>query len=705
MTSFGLASYALAAIAFGVMAAVLLASHPRGRRAAWMIAAAASSVFWGAGLVFLVLRRAPVESLVALDAVHIFAWTAVAFSWLSPQASVRKVPRRFLLLGASGAFGLWAVLAASFAATGPVVDAGQQSLAAGFPEAESRSAYLALLGMALVGLLVVEQAFRSASEPQRRGLRLLCIGCAGIFVIDVFVYSQAGFFGGLIPIFWEGRGLWNAAVAALLIVALRRQDEWETELFVSRQVAFYTAGLVAVGGYLLATTAAGYLIRALGGEWGLMLEVVFLIAALSILLIALFSVTLRARAKVLIVKHFYRNKYDYREEWLRLTSALSRTGDVKLLAESGLDGVARILGSREGALYLAEEGGRYARVARLVESAEHPAGYDSKHPIVEFLRTTGWVIDSDEYSVRPDLYGNVFGHPAEQLLPPVSVVVPLDCQGFLQGFVVLSKPPEVGPLNFEDHDILKTAGRQVAVVLAQALAQEQLTATRQFEAVNKLATFLMHDLKNVVAQQELVVANAQRFRHRPEFVDDAIATVRSGAARMRKVLEQLKTAAHSLPQFSRTDVAKVLIEVRSLCADRAPAPQIVSSLVPQWVEIDRDKLISVLTHVIRNAQDATPATGEIKIELARDGNELVISVTDTGKGMDAAFVRDRLFRPFDSTKGASGMGIGAYQVRETVRAVGGDVEVESEPGVGTRFSVRLPLLERGTSLMLKQPAA
>src|SRR5690606_37172165 len=108
--------------------------------------------------------------------------------------------------------------------------------------------------------------------------------------------------------------------------------------------------LVAVGGYLLATTAAGYLIGALGGEWGLMLEVVFLIAALSILLIALSSVTLRARAKVLIVKHFYRNKYDYREEWLRLTSALSRTGDVKLLAESGLDGVARILGSREGAL-------------------------------------------------------------------------------------------------------------------------------------------------------------------------------------------------------------------------------------------------------------------------------------------------------------------------------------------------------------------
>jgi len=69
----------------------------------------------------------------------------------------------------------------------------------------------------------------------------------------------------------------------------------------------------------------------------------------------------------------------------------------------------------------------------------------------------------------------------------------------------------------------------------------------------------------------------------------------------------------------------------------------------------------------------------------------VIEVSDNGCGMDEQFVRERLFRPFDTTKGSKGMGIGAYQTREFVRASGGDVQVHSQPGTGTRFIIRLPL--------------
>ena len=66
-------------------------------------------------------------------------------------------------------------------------------------------------------------------------------------------------------------------------------------------------------------------------------------------------------------------------------------------------------------------------------------------------------------------------------------------------------------------------------------------------------------------------------------------------------------------------------------------------------------------------------------------------MADTGCGMDAAFIRERLFRPFQTTKGERGFGIGAYQTREFVRKCGGTVEVESAPGRGTRFILRLPL--------------
>lgn len=691
MTWFGIASFVAAAIVYGGLTAVLIASFPGGRSAAWMIGAATASAAWAAGTLLLVARGAAPAAIIGLDAVHGTVWTAAMLAWLGPGPT-RQFSYRKLMLGLSAAFAVAAVVAALLsdsAGTGAAAGAaGEEALARA--AAQSSNVWLALLGVGLVGLLSVEQVFRNAREPQRQSLRFLCLGIGIIFVSNVFVYSQASLLGGLIPVLWEGRALAYAAAAPLVLIALKRQSEWESELFVSRQVVFYTATFVAVGGYLLAMGAVGYVIRAVGGQWGLVLELAFLVAAIAILAIVLFSSSIRARAKVFLIKHFYRNKYDYRHEWLQLTSALTGAGDSRALAASALAGIARIVGSRDGSLWISTDAGQYEEAARLDGKKLSDGRYEPHHPAVAFLREHGWVVDTEEYGREPDRYGNAFGDPNGNLLPPASLLVPLDCQGVLQGFVVLSKPSGAEELNFEDHDILKTAGRQVAVVLAQARAQEQLTATRQFEAVNKLVTFMMHDLKNVVAQQELVVANAQRFGHRADFFADAISTIRSGAERMRKLLDQLKSAAHAEPRRSRADATKVLMEVRSYCADREPVPQLEIGETAAWVDMDRDKLASVLTHVIRNAQDATPATGQITIRLERAGAEWVVTITDSGAGMDPAFVRDRLFKPFDSTKGAKGMGIGAYQVREILRAAGGDVDVLSTVGVGTTFNLRLP---------------
>jgi signal transduction histidine kinase len=132
------------------------------------------------------------------------------------------------------------------------------------------------------------------------------------------------------------------------------------------------------------------------------------------------------------------------------------------------------------------------------------------------------------------------------------------------------------------------------------------------------------------------------------------------------------------------------MEVRSQCADRVPIPDIEMQDEAAWVHMNRDEVASVLLHLVRNAQDATGKDGRITISLCRDPKGHVIEVADTGCGMDEAFVRSRLFRPFDTTKGAEGMGIGAYQARHIVRLAGGELDVTSELGRGTTFTVRLP---------------
>jgi signal transduction histidine kinase len=99
-------------------------------------------------------------------------------------------------------------------------------------------------------------------------------------------------------------------------------------------------------------------------------------------------------------------------------------------------------------------------------------------------------------------------------------------------------------------------------------------------------------------------------------------------------------------------------------------------------------------HVIRNAQQACdPDGGRVTVSVVGNGDRAGIQIEDNGSGMDEAFVRDRLFRPFDTTKGSQGMGIGAYQVREFVEQAGGQVHVESEPGHGTIFRLCFPCLD------------
>jgi len=228
------------------------------------------------------------------------------------------------------------------------------------------------------------------------------------------------------------------------------------------------------------------------------------------------------------------------------------------------------------------------------------------------------------------------------------------------------------------------------VQLAQQQADAKLTEGRQFDAYNRLAAFVMHDLKNSVAQLQLLVANAARHRHDPEFVEDAISTISNAVERMTRLIEQLQ--GRDLAGTRReVDLASVARAAVARAQARRPAVTVSGALDGVTVNADPERLTTILDHVIRNAQDATPPGGSVELLLAADGGNARLTVSDTGAGMDPEFVRQRLFRPFDTTKGSKGMGIGAYQVREYVRSLGGDVDVQSTPGVGTQFCIRLGL--------------
>ena len=269
------------------------------------------------------------------------------------------------------------------------------------------------------------------------------------------------------------------------------------------------------------------------------------------------------------------------------------------------------------------------------------------------------------------------------------IVVPLLQDSNLIGVIILSQDVPIS-LTYEDTDLLKIVGRQVAGVLAQQQSSDRLAEGRQFQAYSRLTAFLMHDLKNVAAQQSLVVKNAEKHKNNPEFIDDAFATIEHSVKRVNRLIAQL-AERNRKEKRARMEVSKALAEVVKSVSDRKPVPQADVDDCDAMVSADPDRLAAIFTHVLRNAQDATNEVGSINVELICGTSMVDVAVADTGVGMDESFIRKNLFTPFESTKGAGGMGIGAYQVREYVRELNGYLEVESKKGVGTTVTIRLPI--------------
>jgi putative PEP-CTERM system histidine kinase len=558
------------------------------------------------------------------------------------------------------------------------------------------------LATAIAGLVLLEQAFRALRAAPRRQALPLVIGVGGILAYDLFMYSQGLLFLGLHEELWAARGYANLFAIPFLLLAARHNPEWSVDVFVSRHVAFYTTSLIGVGAYLLLMALAGYALRLAGGEWGFVLEVVFFFGALVVLAWVLFSPTARATLKVFLAKHFYSNKYDYREEWLKLTQRLAGDADAAAapgdpgaepVPARGLSAMAEIVGAGGAALWVAasaESADTYQRAALSGNTESLPEALHAADPIVAFLAKRRWTINLAEARRNPDSHPGLSLPAWTDHLGSNALIVPLLNRDRLFGLAALLQPTRVGRLSYEDIDLLRIAGMQVAAVLAQAEADRLLTESRQFEAFNRFAAFIMHDLKNVIAQQSLVVRNAAKYRNDPAFIDDALDTVANSVERMQRLLEQLRRGqGHAMVE--RVEVARLLLETVSRHTEREPVPTAELPASTLRLRVDRERLAAVLGHLLSNAQDATPPEGSVRIEtlLEPDGS-LVLAVADTGCGMEEEFIRERLFKPFDSTKGSKGMGIGAYQARQFVQSLGGDAHVDSEPGRGTRFELRFP---------------
>ncbi|MEW5771030.1 MAG: XrtA/PEP-CTERM system histidine kinase PrsK [Pseudomonadota bacterium] len=542
--------------------------------------------------------------------------------------------------------------------------------------------------LTVAALVLVEQYYRNAGTSERWASKHLCIALGGAFVFDFYLYSDAMLFATYDQGAWSARGLVNALLVPLIWVSLKRRIQTDLKVAMSHRMAFHTAALLGTGSYLMLMAAAGYYIRLVGGDWGRILQTVFLFGAALLLLLVVSSGTARARLRVFLSKHFFRYRYDYREEWLRFTSMLTEGEPGSQLHERALQAMARLVESPGAALWLRQDQGPYRRVAewRLAGLDGQVAADD---PFTCFMESRNWVLDLDECREQPDLLAGAALPDWLRDNKEAWLAVPLLWHERMLGFMLLA--PSMGRVSFnwEVSDLLKTAARQATAHLAQAQAAEALTVARQFESFNRAAAFVVHDIKNLVAQLSLLLANAEKHKHKPEFQEDMLATIESSVARMNRMLTKLRDEPNTARAAS-VSLEQLLQEVMRSKSAYSLKPSLDIEASELNVRAEPEKLARVLGHIVQNAIEATPYTGKVGVTLSREADWAVVGVVDTGAGMDEQFIRERLFRPFSSTKG-TGMGIGAYECREYIQELGGTIAVTSRVGQGTRFVIRLPL--------------
>ena len=548
--------------------------------------------------------------------------------------------------------------------------------------------FLILLVLNLLGLVLLEQLFRNHKKQLKWAIWPLVVGMGMIFVFDFVMFAQAAMLQRLDFDYWYIRGFLAAIVVPLLVLTAKRMKDWTPDLFISRDVVFYSSMIMLSGVYLLILAFSGYVLRFIGTQWSDMLSTVFMLLGLLVLVTLLITNSLRSKVKVFISKHFFANKFDYRLEWLKLISAIEKS-ESKNIYEIACYAMRDCMHvnycgfiSIKNSQLVVTYSGDYVLTDELLKEL---------HICHQFCLQQSWIIDIQEYQNNSNLYPDLKINAQLLLNNQVSAVVPAYREQELIGYFLLSQAPEKAILNWEDRDYLFAGSKQLAMYISLHEAQQTVAQSQQFAVYHRMSAFVLHDLKNIQAQLDLINSNATKHSDNPEFVKDVFATVDSAAKRLNKVVTQLRSKSPEPIErkYSRVNVNNVIVEAVHSCAHNLPLVEngMSSDL---FLNIDEDRLLEVLVHLLENAQQACNGKGHVLINGKFVEDRLVISIEDNGCGMSDEFMREQLFQPFITTKGNAGMGIGVYEAQQFVEENNGVLQVQSKLDVGTTFTLDFP---------------
>ena len=553
-----------------------------------------------------------------------------------------------------------------------------------------QTATLLSITAAAGSLVLVHNLYGQAAPASRTAIRFVMLGLALMWTYDLnlytFAYLDLAAAAGLL----DWRGAVVALTGPLFALGAKQQDGWRIRL--SRAATFQSLSLLAICAYFTVMTVLATALRGSGWDWSGSLLVALLAVTTVGAMVLLPSPSARSWAKVKLAKHLFEHRYDYRTEWLRFTDTLGRAGlDAPPLGERVIKAFADILDAPGGLLLVKDPAGAIATAASWDWPGRNPTAtqLETARDFWAALEVSGRILELDAVRLRGP-HRNDGGVAIPRWIADNGEAwagVPLIHNDTLFGLILLAAPEYRRALDWEDFDLLRTAGRQAASSLAEAHGQEALSNAQRFEEFNRRFAFILHDIKNLVSQLSLVSRNAERHADNEEFRADMVATLKSSVGKMNELLARLSPQAPQLVRRCEPTMLRPILS-SAIAAKRHHHEVRLLGDASLHAIVDPIGLEQAVGHLLQNAVEASPADQPVTVRVAAQGDSVLVTIADLGCGMDGDFVRNRLFQPFASTK-ADGFGIGSFEARSLVAAMGGRLSVDSQPGRGTIFTIKL----------------
>ena len=553
-----------------------------------------------------------------------------------------------------------------------------------------------ILLVACMWILVnLEQTFRSAVGTMRWRIKFVILGLAVIFGTRLYVLSQELLYSA-----YDVRrsGVESSALligCVCLVVAYKRTGFAEIDVYPSRAVLRSSLTALIGGGYLFIVGVLANVARRFGGAESFQFVSLVVLLGMAGLAVLLLSDRLRQRIHGFVGRHFTRAQHDSVQIWTDLSRRLANVEDQAGLCAVSARSISETFEVLSVSIWLLDEQREQLIVAASTAPLAGGATAGTAPAVASSSVTAGLRLRSSPFDL--EAINEPWAEELRKLNPTVFPnggnrwCVPLRSGEQSLGALILADRVNGADYTGEQLQLLRCIAGQVTSVLLNLRLANEVARSREMEAFRTMSAFFVHDLKNAAASLNLMLKNLPVHFDDPAFREDALRGIGNTARRIDEMTGRL-TALRLRPDFKpvEADLNQIVSEALDNL-DGMPQVDLTKDLQPlPRVLADHGQIQSVVTNLLLNARDALAPGGRIRVRTEDLGGSVVLSVADNGCGMSAAFLKDSLFRPFQSTK-KKGLGIGMYQSRMIVEAHGGSIRVESEAGKGSTFRVSFPV--------------